>query len=261
MHNASPCRAVWLALAALTVVACADASPHGPLEVSEVVQAVLLAPSLQSSSGTLCFSDVRDFHVGVGMEEPQAGYVSIDAPHSEAVLAGTGLGAGSTAGSTSVTFIVTGLNAAWNNVNYGPARRVCAEVAVLNACNLMRACWLADGNWTIQRKSNPGAESLDECGENGVTTLAASTSTTRLPVLEATTLTAPSHTQQITLNLLTSPTLTLVALFRRDGVLVRSASAAVPTPTTFEGLGLANGRVDRVFARGGRSGIDKIAFV
>lgn len=232
----------------LTMVGCSASDAPGVREHAGVTSKLVVAPPLETKSGELCFTDLRDFHVAVGTEEPQDGWISIDAPHSEAVLGGTGVSGGATAATSSVSFVVTSLAATWNNSNYGPLRRTCAEIGVTNACNLTRACWLSNGSWAVERKSNPGMESLEECGEGGVTTLRVSGVSELLPSLTET----PTNVQEIGITASRTPVEQLTVTFKRNDVTLRTVNVPGPLPSTFEGFaGVRNDRMKvRIVARG-----------
>jgi alpha-tubulin suppressor-like RCC1 family protein len=224
-----------VACAGLSALACGAASETAELAEMEdtpvlgsAQQALVSAPALSASPGTVCFTDLRDFHVGVGLEQPQSDRINVRSAHSEAVLGGTGIGQDTSR--VHLTFNVTDLDAKWDSPNYGPARRVCAEAGVQNACNLTRACWYADGSWRVEAKRNPGQESLDECGENGVTIQAQNEATEHLPALQATSASAPDPERTYTISLTTSETTGPTFLFFQNGALLHWGTAPAAAP-------------------------------
>ncbi|HYP98892.1 MAG TPA: hypothetical protein VER96_09465 [Polyangiaceae bacterium] len=162
----------WTFAGALLLAGCSSSGTEPSQSIDTKGEA--LTTSLAARSGALCFVErTGGFHRNIGFAEPGAdGFVDSALAQGEAVLGGTNTSTGYRLAQTDVEFEVTDMRAAWDDAAHGPRQQVCAEVSVRNACNLERACWHADGGWSLERKSNPGMTTLSDCGNNGETIVA-----------------------------------------------------------------------------------------
>ncbi|TPV92806.1 MAG: hypothetical protein B7733_23805 [Myxococcales bacterium FL481] len=181
--------------------------------------------------GTLCSAASTILEGQLGSN----GWASLsEANTALALLSGTDRNANNAmAAQTRVEFRVTDADSHWDTEAYGERRQVCAVVTAIDACNYESVCWLGNGEWRLERRSDPAHEKFDEC-EGAPETIASGDG---LPAL------APGSEYAIAVGAGNGSSPVAELQFAHDGLLVESKAIE---HTLDRSYGLAGFRSDRL---------------